>query len=84
MSSELCSAKMRHAIDAGEGGTPTLAVMSIQLLLREDISTRLRCSWISICSDAFPSGRGSHTSQEKETIVVFEQQRRYRGRIRSC
>ena len=39
---------------------------------------------ISICRDAYPSGMGSHTSQEKETIVVFEQQGGYRGRIGSC
>ena len=42
MRSEISSAKMGHAIQTSEGGTPTLAVMSVELLLSKDISTSLQ------------------------------------------
>ena len=41
MRSEICSAKMGHAVYASKRGTPTLAVMSIELLLSKNISTSL-------------------------------------------
>ena len=42
MGSEFCSAKMRHAIQAGEGRALALAVMSIDLLFSENVSTGLQ------------------------------------------
>lgn len=53
MSSKIGSAKMRHAIQAGKGGTLTLAVMSIELLLGEDITASLQqVTKISMCRNS--------------------------------
>ena len=42
MGSEICSAKMGHAIQAGEGRALALAVMSVNLLFGENIAASLQ------------------------------------------
>ena len=42
MRSEISSAKMCHAIQTGKRGAPTLAVMSVELLLGKNIATSLQ------------------------------------------
>lgn len=42
MRSEICSAKMGHAIQTSKRGTPALAVMSVELLFGKNISTSLQ------------------------------------------
>ena len=70
MRSEICSAKMGHAVQASKGGASTLAVMRVELLFGEDISTSLQCGRpVSKFSDG---GCFDPTSQEKETIGVME------------
>jgi hypothetical protein len=41
MRAVLCTGKVHHAIDAGEGGTPAAVSMLVELLLGQDVAARL-------------------------------------------
>ena len=82
MISVICSAKMRHAIQAGEGRALTLAMMRVELLLSEDIPASLQ-HFIKVSGEASRKEVWDmDTSQEKETITVNEQQQCcYSGKV---
>ena len=82
MISVIYSAKMRHAIQAGEGGALTLAMMRVELLFGEDIPASLQ-NFVKISRQASRKGVWDmDTSQEKETITVNEQQQCcYSGKV---
>lgn len=69
--------KVGHAVEAGEGGAPTLAVMRIKFFLGENIAAVLRWCKSKLATVLSHScameglGGACRTSQEKETITVY-------------
>lgn len=67
------SLKMNHTIEAGKGCAATLVTMTVEFLLREDVSAALckhqNDSFRDMVARCFKARWGKHTSQEKETIV---------------